>query len=346
MNEVLTTQWSPWDPRWIAEGAFSAYTGSKHSVAVNSSTSGLHLTMITAGVGRGEGYYALVQLIASANCAVRACHPVFVDADPLTGTRSEPIEDAITERTKAIIAVHAGSRLIWIPLSRSRAATIHLIEDACEATVRQGAARARCPMQRSSPYPNKQMTTGEGGMVVTDNAEWDMLFRSLRNQGRDVFDAAESYAFRYNYRMDEMLRLAWSSFNGSRKSWLRRRSEWYNERIDHIPGVYKPYIADTTTRMSWFVYVVRFDDGIDRDSLIQFLNERGIPSRAYFTPIHLQPLYRQLGWGRGDLPHTEHAGDTFLALPFSTVMTEEQTDYVCEQLREGMAEFMSVASPV
>ena len=164
-------------------------------------------------------------------------------------------------------------------------------------------------------YPNKQMTTGEGGMVVTDNAEWDMLFRSLRNQGRDVFDAWLNHTrLGYNYRMDEMSAALGLVQLQRIEEILAKRAqvaEWYNERIDQIPGVYKPYIADTTTRMSWFVYVVRFDDGIDRDSLIQFLNERGIPSRAYFTPIHLQPLYRQLGWGRGDLPHTEHAGDTF-----------------------------------
>jgi len=80
--------------------------------------------------------------------------------------------------------------------------------------------------------------------------------------------------------------------------------------------------------------------------MMHFLNKRNVPSRAYFTPIHLQPLYQQMGWKRGDLPHTEHAGDTFLALPFSSVMTEEQTDYVCQQLREGVAEFLSVASPV
>jgi dTDP-4-amino-4,6-dideoxygalactose transaminase len=109
---------------------------------------------------------------------------------------------------------------------------------------------------------------------------------------------------------------------------------WYDERIDEIDGIYKPYIQETTTRMSWFVYVVRCDDHINRNQLLANLQEQEIPSRPYFTPIHLQPFYRErFGWRRGDLPCTELAGDTFLALPFSSVMQEAQVDYVCKRLK-------------
>src|SRR5262249_18580372 len=111
-------------------------------------------------------------------------------------------------------------------------------------------------------------------------------------------------------------------------------AQWYNVHIDEIPGVSKPYLAETTTFMSWFVYVVHLSSVQVRDRLIHNLKEVGIPSRPYFTPIHLQPFYRQtFGWKAGDLPNTERAGETCLALPFSSVMQEEQVDYVCNQIK-------------
>jgi perosamine synthetase len=135
------------------------------------------------------------------------------------------------------------------------------------------------------------------------------------------------------------------------KELLAKRDQvaaWYNERIDQIQGIQKPYIAETTTRMSWFVYVIRCEDGVDRNLLMSHLKNQGVPSRPYFTPIHLQPLYQErFGWKRGDLPHTEKAGDTFLALPFSGVMTREQVDYVCDHLRQGIEVAQSVgAAPI
>jgi dTDP-4-amino-4,6-dideoxygalactose transaminase len=190
-------------------------------------------------------------------------------------------------------------------------------------------------------YPNKQITTGEGGMIVTNRDDWADLFRSLRNQGRDVFDAWLNHTrLGYNYRLDEMSAALGLTQLQRINELLEKRArvaEWYNRRIDEMPGIEKPYLAPTTTRMSWFVYVVRCKDGIHRNDLMDFLQERGIPSRPYFTPIHLQPFYHeQFGWTRGDLPYTEKAGDTFLALPFSSVMTEEQVEYVCAELRNGV----------
>jgi dTDP-4-amino-4,6-dideoxygalactose transaminase len=108
-----------------------------------------------------------------------------------------------------------------------------------------------------------------------------------------------------------------------------------------MPYINKPYIQATTTRMSWFVYVVRCDRAINRTALMGYLKENGVPSRPYFTPIHLQPFYQQYGWRRGDLPNTEAAGDTFLAVPFSSVMTEAEVDYVCHHLRKGVEKIAS-----
>ncbi len=111
-------------------------------------------------------------------------------------------------------------------------------------------------------------------------------------------------------------------------------SRWYNERLADVEFIERPYIAPTSTRMSWFVYVVRIKPPIDRNEVMRRLAEAGIPSRPYFTPIHLQPFYREkFGYQRGDFPITEYLGDISLALPFSAVMTEEQVDYVCQQLQ-------------
>jgi dTDP-4-amino-4,6-dideoxygalactose transaminase len=279
---------------------------------------------------------------------------VFVDIDPQTGNIDPTaIEAAITERTKAIIVVHVfGQPADMDPiLDIARRYDLYVIEDACEAI---GAEYKGCRAGTMSDaavfafYPNKQMTTGEGGMIVTDNQEWTYLFRSLRNQGRDMFNTWLSHnRLGYNYRMDEMsaaLGLVQMRRIDELLAKRARVAGWYNERIDEIPGVAKPFIDSTTTRMSWFVYVIRCEDGINRDELVKTLDAHGVPSRPYFTPIHLQPFYQQrFGWKRGDLPHTEKAGDTFLALPFSGVMTEAQVDYTCRQLQ--MAVYDQLAEP-
>jgi dTDP-4-amino-4,6-dideoxygalactose transaminase len=190
-------------------------------------------------------------------------------------------------------------------------------------------------------YPNKQMTTGEGGLIVTNDEEWANLFRSLRNQGRDVFDAWLNHSrLGYNYRLDEMSAALGVSQIKRIDELLARRARiagWYNDRLQDEELIEIPHIAATTTRMSWFVYVVRVKPPASRDEVLRRLQAAGVPSRPYFTPIHLQPFYRQkFGYQRGDFPVTEYLGDVSLALPFSGVMTEEQVEYVCRQLRHAV----------
>jgi dTDP-4-amino-4,6-dideoxygalactose transaminase len=259
------------------------------------------------------------------------------------------LEAAVTDKTKAIIVVHAFGQPADIDpiLEIAGKHNLAVIEDACEAVGAQYKGHRVGTFAAAGVfafYPNKQMTTGEGGMIVTDNGEWADLFRSLRNQGRDTFDAWLNHTrLGYNYRMDEMsaaLGLAQIKRIGELLSKRDEIAALYNERIATIPGLSKPHIAQTTTRMSWFVYVVRCTEPMARDFLIKYLAEHGVPSRPYFMPIHLQPFYREkFGLKRGHLPHTETAGDTFLAVPFSGVMREEEVDYVCEQLRAGLEQF-------
>ena len=215
-----------------------------------------------------------------------------------------------------------------------------IIEDSCEAVGAEYKGRPAGTLGDVGVfafYPNKQMTTGEGGMIVTDREDWDALFRSLRNQGRDVMDAWLNHTrLGYNYRMDEMSAALGLSQLQRLDELLAHReqvAEWYNQRLAGLDGITRPIIASTTTRMSWFVYVVRIAPEIGRNHVMAALEEQGIPSRPYFTPIHLQPFYREtFGYEPGDFPVTEAAGDTCLALPFSGVMTEEQVDTVCQAL--------------
>ena len=178
-------------------------------------------------------------------------------------------------------------------------------------------------------------------MIVTDDENWANLFRSLRNQGRDVFDAWLNHSrLGYNYRLDELSAALGVAQITRLDELLAKRARvagWYNERLQGEELIEIPHIVATTTRMSWFVYVVRIKPPAQRDEVMQWLQAAGVPSRPYFTPIHLQPFYREkFGYQRGDFPVTEYLGDVSLALPFSGVMTEEQVDYVCQQLRRAV----------
>ncbi len=354
------------------EQALAAYAGAAHGVGVNSGTSGLHLCAIAAGVTTGDLVITTpFSFIASANSIMyERGVPLFVDVDPATGNIDPALvaeaaealakggptaerwlppalrQSSIVNRLRAILPVHAfGQPADMDPiLEVARQYKLAVIEDACEAIGAEYKGRRAGALGDAAVfafYPNKQITTGEGGMIVTSNAEWANLFRSLRNQGRDVFDAWLNHTrLGYNYRLDELsaaLGLAQIKRIDELLAKRAQVAEWYNQRLADVQLVERPHIAASTTRMSWFVYVVRVKAPAERDALLRRLAELGVPSRPYFTPIHLQPFYRQsFGYQRGDFPVTEHLGDVSLALPFSGVMTEDQVEYVVEQLRVAL----------
>jgi dTDP-4-amino-4,6-dideoxygalactose transaminase len=373
VNQVLRTSYLSIGPNIQAfEQAMAAYVGVAHGAGVNSGTSGLHLCMIAANVQEGDVVITTpFSFIASANCVLyERAIPLFVDVDPRTGNIdpalvAEAVDDlaharpnaarwlprALRERghtvrpeqIKALLPVHAfGQPADMDPLLEvARQHRLAVVEDACEAI---GAEyRGRCAGALGDAavfafYPNKQMTTGEGGMIVTDRPEWDTLFRSLRNQGRDTFNAwLDHTRLGYNYRLDEMSAALGLVQTRRIEDILAKRAqvaEWYNERLRDIDFIEPPALVPTTTRMSWFVYVVRVRAPVRRNELMRSLADAGIPSRPYFTPIHLQPFYRQtFGYDPGDFPVTEELGEVSLALPFSSVMTEEQVAYVCQHIR-------------
>lgn len=312
--------------------------------------------------------------VASANCILyERAVPVFVDVDPCTGNICpEQLAEAANDlsagghaaqrwlppalrdshlalgRLKAILPIHAFGQaadmdLILEVATRHRLA---VIEDACEAL---GAEYKGCRVGTLGKaaifafYPNKQMTTGEGGMIVTDDGAWAELLRSLRNQGRDQFDGWLNHTrLGYNYRLDELSAALGLVQMGRLEEMLAKREQvagWYDERLAGFELVERPCVAPTTTRMSWFVYVVRIGPPASRNAVMRALAKDAIPCRPYFSPIHLQPVYRKhFGYQPGDLPSTELLGGRSLALPFSGVMSESQVDLVCERLRAALKE--------
>jgi perosamine synthetase len=341
----------------LFERRLAAYVGASHGVAVSSGTAGLHLCVVAAGVGEGDAVLTTpFSFVASANCILyERARPVFVDIDPVTlGIEPNALE-AVTKklvargkRPKAILPVHVFGHPADIDPIRELAARYGLavIEDACEAIGATYKGRAVGTLGDAAVfafYPNKQMTTGEGGMIVTDDAGWDRLFRSLRNQGRDVFDEWLQHSrLGWNYRMDELSAALGLVQVERLDEILARRArvaDAYGMRLARLEHVTPPPIAPWVTRMSWFVYVVRLARWIDRDGMIAALDRRGVPARAYFPPIHLQPFYRErFGFGPGDFPVSEEMGRRCLALPFSGAMTDMQIDTVCGTLGEILAE--------
>ncbi len=371
VSDVLDTRYLSMGPKSEAfEEAIAAYAGTKHAVCVNSGTSALHLAVIAAGIEEGDLVITTpFSFISSANCILfERGIPVFVDIDPITfNIDPSQVTQAAHDLTqggkaakhwlprniqrstfnvqqlKAILPIDAfGQPADYDPIKKvADEHDLIIIEDSCEAIgseYKGQKAGTLGDIGTFAFYPNKQITTGEGGILVTDQEIWADLFRSLRNQGRDVFDAWLNHTrLGYNYRMDEMsAALGLSQLNRIEELLTKRAkvAEWYTDRLIGLEGIQTPIINSTTTRMSWFVYVIRINSKIGRDQVMKRLEAEEIPSRPYFTPIHLQPFYgNRFGYQRGDFPETESAGDQCLALPFSSIMTEDQVDYVCRSLK-------------
>jgi len=346
------------------EASFCEQTGLKHAIGVNSGTAGLHLCVRAAGIGPGDLVITTpFSFVASSNVLLfENAVPIFVDIDPRTGNIDpELVADAVkniekylprkaeivNRKLKAILPVDVfGQAADMDPITAvAEEHGLKVIEDSCEALGAEYKGRQAGTLGDYGVfafYPNKQITTGEGGMIVTDDDEAADFMRSLRNQGRAVGDTWLQHThLGYNYRLDEMSAALGMAQMRRLDELLTKREQvaaWYEARLSEIPGVEVLVVEPYTTRMSWFVYVVRFDLKVDRDTVAERLGEKGVPARPYFLPIHLQPyMAERFGWREGDFPVTEDLGRRGLALPFSGVMTEEQVEYVCQSVREVLS---------
>ena len=347
------------------EKTFCDLTGAKHAIAVNSGTAGLHLCVRAAGIGAGDLVITTpFSFVASSNVLLfENAIPVFVDIDPKTGNiNPELVADAaknIQKYLPRVGAQHAAPLRAILPVdvfgqpadmdSINTVAKEHgltVIEDSCEAlgaTYKGKQAGTLGEYGVFAFYPNKQITTGEGGVIITNNDKAADFMRALRNQGRAPGDTWLSHTYLgYNYRIDEMSAAMGHAQMQRLDELLAKREQvaaWYEARLSEIPGVEVPYVEPTTTRMSWFVYVIRFDAKLNRDEIAKKLEARGVPVRPYFLPIHLQPyMVEKFGWREGDFPVTEDLGRRGLAVPFSGVMSEEQVEYVCQAIRAVVSE--------
>jgi len=331
------------------ERSIASYAGAPDAVAVSSGTSGLHLCIRALGIGEGdEVIVPSFTFIAAAN-AIRfeRAQPVFVDIETQTlNLDPAKIEMAITPRTRAIMAVHTFGCPAEMPaiVEIARARGLLLIEDACEAIGAEYDGRKAGTIGDAGVfafYPNKQITTGEGGAIVTRDTKLAGMLRTLRNQGRDAsrdwFDASE---LGYNYRISEMnCALGVEQMKRIDQVLARREAvaRSYHSRLSGNPNLVLPALNVARRRISWFVYVVRlgsrFNRG-DRDRIWQEMTSRGIGCGRYFAPIHLQPIYRNASAGSAELCNTEAVADRVLALPFFNQITESQVDEVCETLEE------------
>lgn len=345
MLEVLRSPNLAMGPRGAAfERAMAEFAGVRHAISANSGTSALHLVVRALGIGdRDEVITTPFSFVASSNCLLfERATPVFVDIDPKTLCIDPArVERAITSRTKAILAVDVfGHPADWPALEAiAKRHRLLLVEDSAES-LGSALGRQRCgSFGRAAVfafYPNKQITTGEGGMVVTDDPALADTMRSLRNQGRDTDGTwLRHVRLGYNYRLDE-LSAAVGVAQLERLAELRagraRVAAAYQRALGGADWVRLPR-AGAGEAVDWFVYVVRLHEEIDRDDLIGRLAKVGVPARPYFSPLHLQPFYRStFGYQPGDFPVTERVAASTLALPFSSRLTDEEVQYAADAL--------------
>jgi perosamine synthetase len=331
------------------ERDFADYIGTKYAVAVTNGTSGLHLCMRAAGIVEGDEVITTpFSFIASASCILyERATPVFVDIDEAS-LNLDPalVARAVTPRTRATLPVHVFGQPCAMDELQSvcRDRNLTLIEDACEAVGAEYKGRKVGAFGKAavfSFYPNKAMTLGEGAVVTTDDPYWAELMQSLRNQGRG--DGGTGYAsdrLGYNYRLDEMsAALGVAQLKRLDRLLAQRQAvaARYGEMLRHVPGVTVKRTLASTTRVSWFVFIIHLDPRIDRDRVIEQLETRGIPSRVYFTPIHLEPYYRKrFGFRPGDFPVAERVAASILALPFHTNLSDAEIDEVVDALQSAI----------
>jgi perosamine synthetase len=342
------------------ERDFAEYLGVEDAVAVSSGTAGLHLGV--RGMGWGPGDEVLTSpfsFVASANCLLyEGARPVFCDVDPVTlNLDPDAVETAVGEASAGILAVDILGYPAALPALEEIAGEsgLGLLDDACEAlgaVDSEGVkAGARGVTSVFAFYANKQLTTGEGGMVVPAGPEDATRLRSERNQGRAPdMDWVDHDRVGFNYRLTDLqaaIGIAQLERVDDLLAARARAAALYGERLGQsgaapagegdVDGLVLPCRDRESERRSWFVYAVRLPVAVDRDAVVADLSQRGVAAKAYMPCIHLLRPYRErFGHRPGELPVAEEASERLLALPFFPGISEEQVDRTCEALDEAL----------
>jgi perosamine synthetase len=332
------------------EEELAGYHAVGHAVAVSSGTAGLHLALLALGIEKGDEiilpsftFAGVLNAVVQVNAV-----PILVEIDPLTlDLDPEAVERAITPRTRAILVVHT----FGIPAemdalgSIARRHGLALIEDACESIGAEFAGQrvgSFGDLAVLGFYPNKQMTTGEGGAVLARDPAHAARLRKLRNQGRDAsagwLDQIEPG---YNYRLSE-LACALGRVQLRRLDEMlalrRQAAKRYDELLAAIPGLERPPLTLPRRELSWFVYVVRLPGAVDSGGVLTVLAREGIAAGRYFAPIHLQPAWRSRFAGSArNLGLTESIARRTLALPFFNRISMDQQEQVADALRVALS---------
>jgi perosamine synthetase len=369
--EVLRTPFLSMGPKLQEfEQAICDYTGSEHAVAVNSGTSALHVAVRALGLKPGAQvilpsftFSAVLNVVLQENL-----HPIFVDIDPETyNTAPELAAAAITDQTQLVLAVHtfgipaAVDELRGFIAQETRSSPdqkIHLIEDACEALgsdVRGRKAGTFGDAGLFAFYPNKQITTGEGGVLITSDERMAARAQQLRNQGRDPALSWHQHAqIGFSYRLPDINCALGVSQLRRIEAVIEKRqklAQIYDRELTGVADVRRPPLTSNVGRISWFVYPIRLmaEFGArDRDWICKSMLRKGIATGRYFAPLHRQPVLdshpfppcRAKGWGSrlGTLPQTEFVADRVIALPFFNQLTEAEIQEVCGALDESIRE--------
>lgn len=342
------------------EQAICDYTGSKYAVAVNSGTSALHIAVRSLRLAPGAevilpsfSFSALLNVILQ-----EKLRPKFVDIVPETyNTTADLVGAAVTENTQLVIAVHTFG--IPVDVAEIRAAvqeggsrarhprhTVHVIEDACEALGAEVGGRRAGTLGDGGLfafYPNKQITTGEGGVLVTPDERLAAQARILRNQGRDPTLSWEDHVeMGFSYRLSDInCALGISQLKRLEEVIEKRQhlAQSYDRRLRSVRDLICPPLNNSIGRTSWFVYTVRLSGRFtraDRDRICEFLAKRGIATGKYFAPLHRQPVLRNCGVNTTELPNTEFVADRVIALPFFNEMADTEIEEVCRALEESI----------
>jgi perosamine synthetase len=338
-------------PRMPAfEEAFAERVGARHASAVSSGTAGLHLALRAVGVGPGdEVVTSPFSFVASANAPVfEGARPVFADIDPVTlCIDPDAAAAAITGRTKALLPVHIFGWPADVPALERHG--LPIVEDACEAL---GAFHADGSAVGASGHPavfafyaNKQLTTGEGGMVTLGWAEHKERIDSERNQGRAPdMGWLDHDRLGFNYRLSELacaLGLAQLERLDDMLAARARVAGWYREALAGLAaerGLALPCPDAGGNVRGWFVFVVQLPEEVDRDATILALRELGVQSKPYLPAIHLMSFYRErFGHRPGEFPVCERVAAASAALPFFPAMTESQVARVAAALGRVIA---------
>ena len=334
------------------EKAIRDYCGAPHAIAVNSGTSGLHLAVIGLGIGTGdEVVTSPFSFVASTNCFLfEGATPRFADIDPVTWDLDPAAaEAAINGRTKAILPIHVFGRPCRIReiVAIARRHGLSVLEDPCESLGSSVAGKMTGTFGDAGVfafYPNKQITTGEGGAIVTGDDRLAELSRSLRNQGRGAGGGwLEHERLGYNYRLADLnAALGLSQMHRIERfiAMRQRIFDLYAGALQGFDEIIAPSPARPDERVSWFVYVVRLRDEFsrgDRDAVLEELRKRGVACRNYFVPIHLQPYMRErFGFREGMFPVTEAVSARSIALPFHNRLSEGEIDRTVAALRAAV----------